>query len=103
MLMKAKHIVWFLLAAVLAVAAFIVYRPAGLEKSVDIHLAEESINRAPVQIAATEEPEIVEALEVVEKPSQPVQTLEERGDAMLFEIDALQGTPFDQAVVLPFD
>jgi hypothetical protein len=34
---------------------------------------------------------------------QPVQTLEERGDAMLFEIDALQGTPFDQAVVMPFE
>jgi hypothetical protein len=35
---------------------------------------------------------------------QPVvQPLEERGDAMLFEIDALQGTPFDQAIVAPFD
>lgn|GEM_PF-4665984 len=33
----------------------------------------------------------------------PVQTLDERGDAMLFEIDALQGLLFDQAVVMPFD
>jgi hypothetical protein len=33
----------------------------------------------------------------------PVQPLEERGDAMLFEIDALQNTPFDEAVVQPFD
>ena len=39
----------------------------------------------------------------VEEPKQPVQSLEERGDAMLFEMDALQGTPFDQAVVMPFE
>ena len=34
---------------------------------------------------------------------EPVQPLEERGDAMLFEIDALQNTPFDEAIVTPFD
>jgi hypothetical protein len=33
----------------------------------------------------------------------PVQPQEERGDAMLFEIDALQHTPFDEAIVKPFD
>ena len=33
----------------------------------------------------------------------PVQPLEERGDAMLFEIGALTGTPFDQAITTPFD
>ena len=33
----------------------------------------------------------------------PVQPLEERGDAMLFEIEALQNTPFDEAIVTPFD
>lgn len=33
----------------------------------------------------------------------PVQPIEERGDAMLYEIDALQGTPFDKAVTQPFD
>ena len=33
----------------------------------------------------------------------PVQPLEERGDAMLFEIDALQNMPFDEAIVTPFD
>jgi hypothetical protein len=33
----------------------------------------------------------------------PVQPIEERGDAMLFEIDVLQSTPFDKEVVAPFD
>ena len=52
---------------------------------------------------ATESPVELEAPEAVEEPKQPVQSLEERGDALLFEIDALQGTPFDQAVVMPFE
>jgi hypothetical protein len=38
-----------------------------------------------------------------EEAQVPVQPLEERGDAMLFEIEALQNTPFDEAVVQPFD
>ena len=33
----------------------------------------------------------------------PVQPVEERGDALLFESEALFGTPFDQSVVMPFD
>jgi hypothetical protein len=33
----------------------------------------------------------------------PVQPLEERDDSMLFEIDALGGTPFDQSITMPFD
>jgi hypothetical protein len=37
------------------------------------------------------------------EPERPVQNLEERGDAMLFEASALEGTPFDQAVVMPFE
>jgi hypothetical protein len=34
---------------------------------------------------------------------EPVQPLEERGDAMLFEIEALRNMPFDEAIVTPFD
>ncbi len=33
----------------------------------------------------------------------PVQPMEERGDAMLSEIDMLGGTPFDQSITMPFD
>ncbi len=44
--------------------------------------------------------------EIAEEPVmiiEPVQILEERGDAMLSEIDMLGGTPFDQAITMPFD
>ena len=52
----------------------------------------------------TGSPVVLEAPATVEEPTQPVQSLEERGgDALLFEIDALQGMPFDQAVVMPFE
>jgi hypothetical protein len=51
----------------------------------------------------TEAPRLIDAPAAVEEPKQPVQSLEERGDAMLFEMEALEGTPFDQAVVMPFE
>lgn len=38
-----------------------------------------------------------------EEGKEPVQTIEERGDAMLFEIEALSLMPFDQAITMPFD
>lgn len=50
----------------------------------------------------TESAVVLETSEAVEEPRQPAQPLEERGDAMLFESEALFGTPFDQAVVMPF-
>ena len=39
----------------------------------------------------------------VEVQEQSIEPIKVRGDAMLFEIDALQGMPFDQAVTMPFD
>ncbi len=50
-----------------------------------------------------EKPSVVAAPVAIEEPKQPVQSLEERGDAMLFESEVLMGTPFDQAIVMPFD
>ena len=47
-----------------------------------------------------EMPPVVEAPVAVEEPKQPVQSLAERGDAMLFESEALAGTPFDQAITI---
>ena len=71
--------------------------------SVEFHSLEETILPAEPSLSR-EEPRIIEGLVAVEEPLQPVQTLEERGgDAMLFEIDALWGTPFDQAIVMPFE
>jgi hypothetical protein len=48
-------------------------------------------------------PNQIDPVEMNEEPLYPVEPLKERGDAMLFEIDALQGMPFDQAVVMPFE
>ena len=47
--------------------------------------------------------EVVRGVETPVEVKTPVQPLEERGDAMLFEIEALAGTPFDQAILMPFD
>lgn len=45
----------------------------------------------------------VKAVSEVEAVQEPVQSIDERGDAMLFEAEALVGTPFDQAIVMPFE
>ncbi|MEI6890727.1 MAG: hypothetical protein V5783_01030 [Pontiella sp.] len=42
---------------------------------------------------------VVEAVQNFEADS----SLEERGDAMLFEADALSSMPFAEAIVMPFD
>ena len=49
---------------------------------------------------------VAERVAVQEKPDvtqKPVQTVEERGDALLFEADALSSMPFGRAIVMPFD
>jgi len=51
-----------------------------------------------------EMPRMVEAPPVaIEEPKTPVQPLEGRRDAMLFECEALFDSPFGQAIVMPFD
>ena len=52
---------------------------------------------SPTQISETSAPEIQE------RPVEPVQPIEERGDAMLFEAEVLGGMPFDQSITMPFD
>jgi hypothetical protein len=49
----------------------------------------------PLEVPATAAPPVA--------VKQPVQPLEERGDAMLFEAEALLGTPFGPSVTMPFD
>ena len=65
----------------------------------------QSIPEVP-SVSEPEDPEGSDRTATNEAPveaREPVQPLEERGDAMLFEIDALQNTPFDEAIVAPFD
>ena len=67
--------------------------------SPEIHALEETCLKAEPIFKASEE-KAVEKLEQVQEPVLPV---EERGDAMLFEMDALQGLPFDATITMPFD
>lgn len=54
-------------------------------------------HRAPViAIAQTRNASVAVVIET------PVLTVEERGDAMIFEISALAGMPFDQSILTPF-
>ncbi len=61
----------------------------------------------PVEVPVVAEhpvfPEPVPTNAVKVNDDGPVQSLEDRGDAMLFEIDALQSMPFDEPIVRPFD
>lgn len=52
-----------------------------------------------------EAPAVLEAPVAVETkvPVQPIQPAEERGDSLVYESEALFGTPFDHAIVMPFD
>ena len=95
--MKAVRIIPILLLFAAASAAYVWLRPAPETPSVpepvvmsggqemDGLMTEPATNEAPVEANA------------------PAQPLEERGDAMLFEIDALQNTPFDEEIVTPFN
>lgn len=103
--MKTVRIILYVL---LAVAALIVLRGLGPEQpegvlptpATDVLALQES--RIPAPPLAEPSPKVEAASEPVEM-QQPVQPIEERGDAMLHEIHALQGTPFDQEVTMPFD
>ena len=55
-----------------------------------------------IVVAAATEQASAEAV-WIETPKAPVQPLEERGDAVLFDIGALSATPFDEAILFPFD
>ena len=91
--MKAVRIIPILLLFAAASAAYVWLRSAPDISSVPepVAMPDGQQTFAPVTNEAP-----------VEAPV-PVHPLEERGDAMLFEIDALQNTPFDEAIVTPFD
>ncbi|MEE9367929.1 MAG: hypothetical protein V3V05_03590 [Pontiella sp.] len=76
----------------LAFPAMEVHYPL-IDPSQKSHIPEPNTEPVILPVAAAESVAVI----------APVQPLEERGDAMLFEIDALQGMPFDQAITMPFD
>ena len=95
--MKAVRIVPVLLLLAAASAAYVWLRPSSDTPPVADSIALPGERQMEVPVAAPP------TNEVQADAKAPVQPLEERGDAMLFEIDALQNTPFDEAIVQPFD
>jgi len=95
--MKAIRIIPILSLFALASAAYVWMRtvpkvPSGPEP-----------NAIPGEPQAADRMEVSTTNTPPREEETPVQPLEERGDAMLFEIDALQHTPFDEAIVKPYD
>ncbi len=112
--MKAVRIILY---GVLVASAFYAYMPDRVEPvavqdldAVAVVLVQEPVPMSLEEMPRVNEP-IAQPLEVETvvapvaeiKPQSPVQPVEERGDAMLFEISALEGMPFDQAIVMPFE
>ena len=101
--MKPIHIVLSLLLIACAILVWLSTRsdPAVAEPGVLQPLEETILQAEPSP--SPEASRLIDTPVAAEEPKRPVQPLEERGDAMLFEVDALQGTPFGQAVVMPFE
>lgn len=58
---------------------------------------------APAESVVATQPPLLKTNEAPVAVESPVQSIEDRGDAMLFEVEALGNTPFDQEIVTPFD
>ncbi|MBN2163669.1 MAG: hypothetical protein JXR25_07345 [Pontiellaceae bacterium] len=101
--MKAARIALILLTLVaVAAASSNSIRPAA-NTAPEPEVISEPDRSVPAAIpVADEAPPVAPPVVEVPEPSS-VQSLEERGDAMLFEIDALGSTPFDQETISPFD
>ena len=95
--MKAVRIIFILSLVAVASAAYVWLRPPSENHPVPepVVIPGEQQVVVPLAVTATNE--------APKETNVPVQPLEERGDAMLFEIDALQNTPFDEAIVKPFE
>jgi len=90
-----------LLPTSLVALAYMVFLPPSGGAPLGQALEDPAMPAEPLPLE--EMPRIIEAPVAIEEPKQPGQSLAERGDAMLFESEALHGTPFDQAIVMPFD
>ncbi len=86
-----------------------IQQPTVVERERVQPLQHVPVVQAPVvQIPVSHEPAIqpTQTPEIVDEPNRtktPVLPVEDRGDAMLSEIDMLGGTPFDQSITMPFD
>ena len=99
--MKVSRIHFLLLSVSLVALIYMLPLRPSAESPSGQALEDSALSAEP--IPPEEIPRMIEAPVAIEEPKKPVQSLEERGDALLFESEALFGAPFDQAVVMPFD
>ena len=113
-IMKAVRIILYGVLLMFTLYVYVQNRAlpdAALESDrVDIVMVQEavflSLADSPKVVEPVVQPMEVETIGVAVaeiKPQPPIQPIEERGDAMLFESEALFGTPFDRAIVIPFN
>jgi len=100
--MKAAHTLLIVMLAVAGSAAYVAFRPAAPKPEPQPVARFEQVI-VPASVAAPAVAPVPAAVADEEQPVQPVQPVEERNDAMLFEIDALGNMPFDEAITRPFD
>lgn len=101
--MKANRIILFLCLVIVAALVVMAEFRSSEEIPSDPPFAGVETAQHIVLSPPPEELRIVVAPVAIVESKRPAQTLEERGDAMLFEGAALESTPFDEAVVMPFE
>jgi hypothetical protein len=107
--MRSKRLELLLLVVILAAVVCILYVRPLMGESVDEVAVVKATRALPetspsiTSVAPIQDPERVTSPDAAIEVRTPVQSLAEREDAMLFECEALLGTPFDQAIVAPFD
>lgn len=112
--MRVLSTVLFGCLAVSAAGAVWLSRPEPVAVVLDlpdsglgIVIAEPAVHRPQPVTVPQPEPVLYSAEHAHDPQPQPVQRpvqpIEERGDAMIFEMEALALMPFDEAIVMPFD
>jgi hypothetical protein len=99
-LMNAKCTGWLLVSITLAVMAWMLSLQETETVCRERALEDFAVPAEPLETPSAPSP-IAGPVPVESK--SPVQSLEERDDAMLFESEALYGTPFTRSAVMPFD
>lgn len=91
-----------LIILLIATASFVAMMRRPAPEIVSDHAAVISVS-APSESVIAVQPSPLKTNVAPVAVEVPVQPIEDRGDAMLFEADALGNTPFDQEIVTPFN
>ena len=105
--MRVVRLILYVGLGIFAVGAFVLHGssaipvPESAVQNVSYAAVESAVDFHPLGKKTPRVEPVAPAERIVAET--PIQPLEERSDDMLFEIDALVGTPFDQVITMPFD